>query len=97
MDQLQYQLKSWDARSDVEREKFVCEAIQACRLVCNVIPPNDEEKLLQALQEIGVKHPVYNLCEMAFEYKLSYFAVKMLKAMCKYFEIPSKSRDTKFG
>ena len=35
--------------------------------------------------------------EMAFENKLSYFEVKMLKAMCKYFEIPSKSRDTKFG
>ena len=51
--------------------------------------------------EIGVKHPVmydvYSLCEMAFENKLSYFEVKMLKAMCKHFEIPSKSRDTKFG
>ena len=50
IDQLQHQLKSWDACSDVEREEFVCKATEACRLVCNVIAPNDEEKLLQALQ-----------------------------------------------
>ena len=43
--------------------------------------------------EIGVKHTVmydvYNLCEMAFENKLSFLKVKMLKEMCKHFEIPS--------
>ena len=50
IDQLQHQLKSWDACSDVEREEFVCKATEACRLVCNVIAPNDGEKLLQALQ-----------------------------------------------
>ena len=50
VDQLQYQLKSWDACTDVEREKFVCKATEACRLVCNVTAPNDGEKLLQALQ-----------------------------------------------
>ena len=50
IDQLQHQLKSWDACSDVKREEFVCKATEACRLVCNVIAPNDGEKLLQALQ-----------------------------------------------
>ena len=50
IDQLQYQLKSWDARSDIEREKFVCKATEACRLVCNVIAPSDGEKLRKALQ-----------------------------------------------
>ena len=43
--------------------------------------------------EIGVKHTVmydvYNLWEMAFENKLSFLKVKMLKEMCKHFEIPS--------
>ena len=48
--QLQYQLKSWDARSDIEREKFVCKATEACRLLCNVIASNDGEKLHKALQ-----------------------------------------------
>ena len=52
------------------------------------------EKASVAVQfEIGVKHTVmydvYNLCEMAFESKLSFLNVKMLKEMCKHFEIPS--------
>ena len=52
------------------------------------------EKASVAVQfEIGVKHTVmydvYNLCEMAFENKLSFLKVKMLKEMCKHFEIPS--------
>ena len=58
------------------------------------------EKASVAVQfEIGFKHTVmydvYNLCEMAFENKLSFLKVKMLKEMCKHFEIPSNSRDTK--
>ena len=58
------------------------------------------EKASEAVQsEIGVKHlvmyDVYNLCEMAFENRLSFFKVKMLREMCKHFEIPSNSRDTK--
>ena len=48
---------------------------------------------------IGVKHPlmydVYNLCEMAYENKLSSFKVKMLREICKHFEISIHSRDTK--
>ena len=52
------------------------------------------EKASVAVQfEIGFKHTVvydvYNLCEMAFENKLSFLKVKMLKEMCKHFEIPS--------
>ena len=46
IDQLQYQLKSWDACSDVEREK----CFSKCRLVCDVMASNHKEKLLQALQ-----------------------------------------------
>ena len=58
------------------------------------------EKASVAVQsEIGVKHPVmynvYNFCEMAFENRLSFFKVKMLREMCKHFEIPSNLRDTK--
>ena len=49
--------------------------------------------------EIGVKHPVmydvYNLCEMAFLNRLSFFKVKTIRKMCKQFEIPSNLRDTK--
>ena len=63
-----------------------------------------DEKMLEkasvAVQsEIGVKHPVmynvYNLWEMAFENRLSFFKVTMLREMCKHFEIPSNLRDTK--
>ena len=61
------------------------------------------EKASVALQfEIGVKHTVmydvYNLCEMAFENKLSFLKVKMLKEMYKHFEIPSniKRHQIKF-
>ena len=61
------------------------------------------EKASVAVQfEIGVKHTVmydvYNLCEMAFENKLSFLNVKMLKEMCKHFEIPSniKRHQIKF-
>ena len=58
------------------------------------------EKASVAVQsEIGVKHPVmynvYNLYEMAFENRLSFFKVKMLREMCRHFEIPSNLRDTK--
>ena len=58
------------------------------------------EKASVAVQsEIGVKHPVmynvYNLCEMAFENRLSFFKVKMLGEICKRSEIPSNLRDTK--
>ncbi|CAH3159521.1 unnamed protein product, partial [Pocillopora meandrina] len=54
------------------------------------------EKASVAIQsEIGVKslviYDVYNLCEMAFENRLSFFKVKMLREMCKHFEIPSNS------
>ena len=58
------------------------------------------EKTSVAVQsEIGVKHPVmydfYNLCEMAFLNRLSFFKVKTIREMCKQFEIPSNLRDTK--
>ena len=65
-------------------------------------PPVMLEKASVAIQsEIGVKqwvmHDVYNLCKLAFENKLSFFKVTMLKEMCEHFEIPSNSRDTKSG
>ena len=64
----------------------------------------DEQMLEKANVDVqseisGIKHPVmydiYNLCEMAFENKPLFFKVKMLKEMCKHFEITSNSRDTK--
>ena len=61
-----------------------------------------EKASVAVLFEIGVKHTVmydvYNLCEMAFENKLSFLNVKMLKEMCKHFEIPSniKRHQIKF-
>ena len=63
-------------------------------------PPVMHKKASVAIQsEIGVKqwvmHDVYNLCKLAFENKLSFFKVKMLKEMCKHFKNPSNSRDTK--
>ena len=58
------------------------------------------EKASVAIEsEISVKHPlmydVYNLCEMAFENRLSFFKFKMLREICKRSEIPSNLRDTK--
>lgn len=63
----------------------------------------DEQRLEETSEAVvavvGVKHPVmydvYNLCEMAYEKKLSLFKVKMLREMCNHFEIPSKTRDSK--
>ena len=38
---------------------------------------------------------VFNLCEMANENKLSSFKCKMLKEICKHFEIPFNTRNSK--
>ena len=51
----------------------------------------------EVIENLGLKHPiifdVYNLCEYYHSNKLSPFSVSMLKDMCRYFEIPYKSRD----
>ena len=53
----------------------------------------------EVIEFLGVKHPivfdVFNLCEYYHSNKLSSFNVNMLKDMCRYFEIPYKSRDLK--
>ena len=59
------------------------------------------EKASVAVQsEIGVKHPViydvYNLCEMAFLNRLSFFKVKTIRKMCKQFEIPETQNQVWF-
>ena len=51
IDQLQYQLESWDQCSDVEKEAFVHKAKEACQLVCDIIAPHDGEVLFQAVQQ----------------------------------------------
>ena len=51
IDQLQYQLESWDQCGDVEKEAFVHKAKEACQLVCDVIAPHDGEVLFQAVQQ----------------------------------------------
>ena len=64
----------------------------------------DDEQLEKETSEavveaIGVRHPlmydVFNLCEMANENKLSSFKCKMLKEICKHFEIPFNSKNSK--
>ena len=45
--------------------------------------------------ESGPKAHVNNLCQYFHDNKLSSFNVNMLKDMCRYFEIPFKSRDLK--
>ncbi|KAL9954031.1 hypothetical protein ACROYT_G041519 [Oculina patagonica] len=50
-DPLEYQLKSWDDCSDVEKKTFVYKAKEACQLVCDVIAPRDGEKLFEAVQQ----------------------------------------------
>ena len=51
IDQLQYQLESWDQCSNVEKEASVYKAKEACQLVCDVIAPHDGEVLFQAVQQ----------------------------------------------
>ena len=51
IDQLQYQLESWDQCSDMEKEAFMHKAKEACQLVCDVIAPHDGEVLFQAVQQ----------------------------------------------
>ena len=51
IDQLQYQLESWDQYSDVEKEAFLHKAKEACQLVCDIIAPHDGEVLFLAVQQ----------------------------------------------
>ena len=72
-----------DEIDDAAAEEYACQ--------------NDEqlekETSEAVVEAIGVRHPlmydVFNLCEMANENKLSSFKCKMLKEICKHFEIPS--------
>ena len=63
---------------------------------------DDEEHFLaveEVIEDLGLKHPivfdVYNLCQYYEGNKLSSFSKNMLKDICRYFEIPFKSRDLK--
>ena len=51
------------------------------------------------IENLGFKRPiifdVYNICQYYHSNKLHLFNVSMLKDMCRYFEIPYKSRDPK--
>ena len=59
----------------------------------------EKETSEAVVEAIGVRHPlmydVFNLCEMANENKLSSFKCKMLKEICKHFEIPFNTRNSK--
>ena len=48
IDQLQYQLGSWDQCSNVEKEALVHKAKEACQLVCDIIVQQDGEVQFQA-------------------------------------------------
>ena len=79
---------------DYELDNGVTEEY-ACQIDEQLLEENSEA----VVAAIGVKHPlmynVYNLCEMAYEKKLSSFKVKMLREICKHFEISFHSRDMK--
>ena len=78
-----------DEIDDAAAEEYACQ--------------NDEqlekETSEAVVEAIGVRHPlmydVFNLCEMANENKLSSFKCKMLKEICKHFEIPFNTRSSK--
>ena len=78
-----------DEIDDAAAEEYACQ--------------NDEqlekETCEAVVEAIGVRHPlmydVFNLCEMANENKLSSFKCKMLKEICKHFEIPFNTRNSK--
>ena len=67
----------------------------ACKIDEQLLAENSEA----VVAAIGVKHQlmydVYDLCEIAYEKKLSSFKVKMLREIWKHFEISLHSRDTK--
>ena len=48
--------------------------------------------------EIGLKHPImfdiYDVCSLAREARLPSLKVKMLRDMCKHFELAFKMQDT---
>ena len=62
----------------------------------------DEECFREArntvMDEIGLKHPVlfdiYDVCSLAREARLPSLKVKMLRDMCKHFELAFKMQDT---
>ncbi len=59
----------------------------------------DQELVDSILERLDVQHPivydVYNLCDYFRKNKLNVFSVKMLKSICKEFELPFKSKDLK--
>jgi hypothetical protein len=56
----------------------------------------DELDLLAIVQDIyPIVYDVYNLCDYFKKNKLNVFSVKMLKSICKEFELPFKSKDLK--
>ena len=50
------------------------------------------------MDEIGLKHPImfdiYDVCSLAREARLPSLKVKMLRDMCKHFELAFKMQDT---
>ena len=75
-----------DALSDTDVECLECETEHAA-------------KVEEILQQIAVNHPimydVYDLCEYHKQSKMSSFGVKMLKEICKHFDLSVKSNDRK--
>lgn len=57
----------------------------------------DQEFVDSILERLGLQHPivydVYNLCDYFKKDKINVFSVKMLKSICKEFELPHKSKD----
>ena len=51
IERLDYQLESWDDSSELVKETFLRKAKQACQLVCEVMAPQDGEKLFNVVQQ----------------------------------------------
>lgn len=58
-----------------------------------------EELINSIIDKIGATHPIlydtYNLCELQADDRISIFKVKMLKDICKHFELKISSKDKK--
>ena len=78
-----------DELDDSDAEEYTCE-------IDDLLFQANSEAVVAA---IAVKHPlmydVHNLCEMAYENKISSFKVKMFREICKHFEISFNTRDTR--
>jgi Arf-GAP/Rho-GAP domain/ANK repeat/PH domain-containing protein 3 len=88
--------KVWVLMSDLESSEDKDQLHKILAIAQDIC---DQELVDSILERIGVQHPivydVYNLCDYFKKDKLNVFSVKMLKSICKEFELPFQSKDLK--